>query len=123
MFRRNQSKMLKLASDVLLPSLLQMINISLHTGVFLCVLKGARVFPIHKCGPSEEPSNYRPISILPIVSKETEKHVTKHLFAYLNKYNLLHEAQSGFRKHHSCQTTLIKLINDWLSHIGKGNIV
>ena len=81
-----------------------------------------RVFPIHKGGPSEDPSNYRPISILPIVSKVIEKHVTKHLFAYLNKYKLLHEAQSGFRKHHSCQTALIKLTNDWLSHIDKGNI-
>ena len=105
--------MLNLASDVLLPSLLQMINISLHTGVF----------PMHKGGPSEDPSNYRPISILPVVSKVIEKHVTKHLFANLNKYKLLHEAQSGFRKHHSCQTALIKLINDWLSHIDKGNIV
>ena len=63
------------------------------------------------------------MSILPIVSKVIEKHVTKHLFAYLNKYKLLHEAQSGFRKHHSCQTALIKLINDWLSHIDRGNFV
>ena len=83
----------------------------------------ARVFPLHKDGPSEDPSYYRPISILPIVSKVTEKHVTKHLFAYLNKYKLLHEAHSGFRKHHSCQTALIKLINDWLNHIDRGNIV
>ena len=115
--------MLKLASDALLPSLLQIINISLHTGVFPDVLKEARVFPIHKGGPPEDPSNYRPISILPIVSKVIEKHVTKHIFAYLNKYKLLHEAQSGFRKHHSRPTVLIKLINDWLSHIDKGNIV
>ena len=55
-------KMLKLASDVLLPSLLQIINISLHTGVVPDVLKEARVFPIHKGGPAEGPSTYRPIS-------------------------------------------------------------
>ena len=108
-------KLLKLASDALLPSLLQIINISLHTGVFPDVLKEARVFPIHKGGTSEDPSNYRPLSILPIVSKVIEKHITKYLFAYLNKYKLLHEAQSGFRKNHSCQTSLIKLINDWLN--------
>ena len=116
-------KMLNLASDVLLPSLLQMINISLHTGVFSDVLKEARVIPIHKGGPSEDPSNCRPISILPIVSKVIEHLLAKHLLAYLNKYKLLHEAQSGFRKHHSCHTALIKLINDWLSHIDRGNIV
>ena len=68
--------MLKRASDVLLPSLLQMINISLHTGMFPDELKEARVFPIHKGGPSEDPSNYRPISILPIVFKVIEKHDT-----------------------------------------------
>ena len=116
-------ELFELASDALLPSLLQIFNTSLHTGVFPDVLKEARVFAIHKDGPSEDPSNYRPISILPIVSKGIEKHVTKHLFAYLNKYKLLHEAESGFRKHHSCQTTLIKLINDWLNHIDKGNIL
>ena len=118
--------MLNLASGVLLPSLRQMININLHTGIFPDVLKEARVFPIHKGhkgGPSDDPLNYRPISILPIVSKVIEKHVTKHLLAYLNKYKLLHEAQSSFRKHHNCQTALIQLINDWLSHIDKGNIV
>ncbi|MCG8066696.1 MAG: hypothetical protein JAY84_02445 [Candidatus Thiodiazotropha taylori] len=116
-------KMLKLASDVLLPSLLQISNISIHTGVFPDVLKDARIIPIHKGGPSEDPSNYRPISILPLVSKIIERHVTKHLFAYLNKYKLIHETQSGFRKHHSCQTALIKLINDWLKHIDQGNVV
>ena len=57
------------------------------------------------------------------MSKVIEKHVTKYLFSYLNKYKLLHEAPSGFRKHHSCQTALIKLINDWLKHIDQGNIV
>ena len=58
-------KMLKLASDVLLPSVLQIINNSLHTGVCPEVLKEARVFPIHKGGPTEDPSKYRPISTLP----------------------------------------------------------
>ena len=49
--------------------------------------------------------------------KVIEKHVTKRSFAYLNKYKFLHEVQSSFRKHHSCQTALIKLIYDCLSHI------
>ena len=51
---------------------------------------------MHKGGPSEEPSNYRLISILPIVSKVIEKHVTKHLLAYLNKYKLVNEVAIFF---------------------------
>ena len=75
--------MLTFASDVLLPSTLQIINISLHTGVFPDVLKEAIVFPIHKGGPSDDPSNYRPISILPIVFKVIEKHITKFFYKRL----------------------------------------
>ena len=47
----------------------------------------------------------------------------KHLFAYLNKYKLIHISQSGFRENHSCQTALAKLINNWLDHIDNGNLI
>ena len=70
-----------------------------------------------------DPGNYRPISILPTISKIFERHVSKHLMAYLNKYNLIHESQSGFRQRHSCQTALIKLIDQWMASVDKGDIV
>ena len=44
----------------------------IHTGVFPDVLKEARIIPIHKGGPSEDPSNYTPISILPRVCRQTD---------------------------------------------------
>ena len=52
-----------------------------------------------------------------------EKHVNKHLMAYMNKYNLIHESQSGFRQKHSCQTALIKLTDKWMADIDKGNTI
>ena len=52
-----------------------------------------------------------------------EKHVNKHLMAYLNKYKLLHDNQSGFRPKHSCQTALVKHINDWMKCIDKVDLV
>ena len=55
--------------------------------------------------------------------KKIEKHVTKHLFAYFNKYGLLHKSQSGFRKNHSCNTALIILVDKWLNNIDKGEII
>ena len=90
-------RIFKNAADIISPALLQIINICLQSGHFPDSLKIAKIFPIHKGDPTDDPSNYRPISLLPVLSKLIEKHVTKHLFGYLNKYDILHKSQSGFR--------------------------
>ena len=51
-----------------------------------------------------------------------EKHINHHLMGYLNNYKLIHEIQS-FRHKHSCQTALIKLINQWKERNAKSDIV
>ena len=102
-------RMLKLVAEILSPSIAALINKSLYTGLFSNQLKMAKVFPIFKSGQKTDPSNYRPISILPSLSQIFEKHVNKHIMGYLNKYKLIHEFQSGFRHKHSCQTALVKL--------------
>lgn len=94
---RISPKTLKSAVEIVTPNVLQIINISIQTGQFPDVLKLAKLKPFFKSGLKSDPSNYRPVSILPVVSKIIEKHVTKHLFAFLNKYQLLHQSQSGFR--------------------------
>ena len=43
--------------------------------------------------------------------------------AYMNKYNIIHESQSGFRQKHSCQTALIKLTDQWMTGIDKGDTI
>ena len=66
-----------------------------HLSLFWCpgqfpdILKRANLRPIHKSGPKPDPSNYRPVSIIPILSKIIEKCITKYLFAFLNKYPTL----------------------------------
>ena len=62
-------RILKLACDVLSPSIALLINKSLQTGQFPNKLKMAKVFPIFKSGNKTDPSNYRPISILPTCQK------------------------------------------------------
>ena len=89
------AKILKLSADIIAPSLLNIINISIYNGQFPDTLKEAKLLPIHKVGPKSDPSNYRTISILPAISKIIEKHVTKHMFGFLNKHKVLHKAQSG----------------------------
>uniref|UniRef100_A0A3Q3EA14 Reverse transcriptase domain-containing protein n=1 Tax=Labrus bergylta TaxID=56723 RepID=A0A3Q3EA14_9LABR len=82
----------------------QMINRSLDESVFPSTLKTAIVTPVHKSGDRQEVSNYRPISILPAISKVIEKVLAEQLVAHLNIENLLHPMQFGFRANHSTET-------------------
>ena len=116
-------KIIKLAATNLAPFIAALINKSISSGTFPSQLKCAKVFPVFKGGAKSYPSNYRPISILPTVSKLFEKPVNKHLMNYLNKYKLIHETQSGFRQKHSCQTALVKLLDQWMACIDKGGLV
>ncbi|MCU7800963.1 MAG: reverse transcriptase family protein [gamma proteobacterium symbiont of Lucinoma myriamae] len=116
-------KILKLSAEVVGPILLKLINISFQSGQFPDILKLAKLLPIHKGGADNDPSNYRPISILSVLSKVIEKHVTKHMFAFLNKYQVLHKSQSGFRKRYSCSTALINLVDRWLKSIDNGEVI
>ena len=116
-------RIIKSVANILSLSIAALINKSIATGKFPDKLKLAKVFPIHKSGSKSDPCNYRPISILPTISKIFEKHVNKHLMAYMNKYNIIHESQSGFRRKHSCQTALVKLIDQWMAGIDKGDTI
>ena len=89
-------RILKLANSVLASSIAAIINKGIKTGTFPDQLKLAKVYPIHKSGPKSDPANYRPISILPTVSKIFEKHINKHLMAFLNKYKLIHKKSIRF---------------------------
>ena len=115
-------RILKLASTVLSPSITALINKSIETATFPDQLKMAKLNPIHKGGSKSDPANYRPISILPTISISFEKHINKHLVAFLNKYKVIHTNQSGFRQKHSCQTALVKLIEQWVTCIDRGDI-
>ena len=91
-----------------------MIYLSLKHSVFPNTLKAAKVKPFFKSNDKELPENYRPISLLPVISKIIEKYVAKQINTYLQENHLLHQYQLGFRQFHSCQSALIKLIDKWL---------
>ena len=73
-------------------------------------------------GAKTDPNNYRPISVIPIVSKIFEKIIYDQLYAYLNNNNLLNNCQSGFRSLHSTLTALIEATNNWSLNIDNGLI-
>ena len=98
------------------------INLSIKTSISPDKLKEAKITPIYKKGDKSEPCNYRPISILPTLSKIFEKHMASQIKSYVSEFNLLQKEQSGFREHHSCMTALTKMTEAWLSEMDSGNL-
>ena len=91
-------KILKNIKNTIVDSLTLIINQSLNTGIFPDSLKYAKVLPLFKKGDSHIVDNYRPISLLPAISKIFERVVFCQLYAYFDEQNLLYISQYGFRK-------------------------
>ena len=74
--------------------------------------KCARVTPLPKGGNAQSVSNYRPISLLPLLSKLIEKIVHRRIYEYLMEYDLLDKRQGGFRPEHSTVKTCAYFTED-----------
>lgn len=86
-------------------------NKSLNSGIFPDCLKTSKVIPIHKSGPLTEITNYRPISLVPSISKILEKIIKIRLDSFFNKHHIITDAQYGFRNGLSTELALLKLHN------------
>ena len=89
--------LLKLAAPYIMDEICFISNHSITNSVFLRNWKDATVAPLHKNGPHEELNNYRPISVLPILSKVLEKHVHDSLSIFLHQHEVLYTTQ-GFEQ-------------------------
>ena len=113
--------LLKIIASAIAPSPAKLLNYCIINGICPAQLKLARITPIHKQGNKSNVDNYRPISVLPVISRILEKHVCKNLImAYLTKHSLLYKCQFGFRANHPCETIVIKLTDEWLEAMDKG---
>ena len=117
------AKYLKLSAQVIAKPLTAILNLSIQSSSYPNALKKAKVTPIFKKGSKADINNYRPISVLPIINSIFERHISNCLVDYLESNNLLYNHQSGFRRLHSCQTALTKIVDNWLNAINNSETV
>jgi potassium voltage-gated channel Eag-related subfamily H protein 8 len=105
------NKLLKHVKMEISEPLTLIINQSLSKGTFPVLLKISKVLPLHKKGDQNLIPNYRPISILPSISKIFERIMHNQLVEYFTNNNLFYENQYGFRKGHSTELAALELMN------------
>ncbi|CAH2086476.1 unnamed protein product [Euphydryas editha] len=112
---------LKLAGLEVAPIISHLVNLCFAKGVFPTQLKESIITPIYKNGATDDVSNYRPISVLPSISKVIEKLINSRLKNYLNKFNLLSASQFGFRTGRSTVDAVEALTSVIIDHLdGRG---
>ena len=113
-------KLLKLLKPHISSPLAIIFNEPFTLGIFPDKLKCAKVIPIHKKGSLTDPSNYRPISLLSIYSKISEKLMYKRSYEFLTKMDAFYSSQFGFREKHSTSHVLISMTETIWSTLDNG---
>ena len=116
------SRLLKDGADALASPLSAIFNLSIQQNVIPAEWKKAKVTPLHKSGAKDNPQNYRPISVLPVVSKVLERLIHKQLASYFDEHGLLCISQSGFRRKHSTETAVTYFADEILMNMDKGEV-
>ena len=113
------SKIVKQSKKILSPYLTKIINLSFETKTFPDILKNAIIKPIYKKEDKNDISNYRPISILPVISKIFERATLNQLIRFFEENCLLSALQHAYRKNHGTVTCLFELLNEVYELIDK----
>ena len=114
------SRCLKDGAEMLANPISDIINLSIKLSTFPEKCKIAKLILLLKKGSKTDPKNYRPISLLPLLSKLIEKAIHIQTQEYLDKHGLLYKFQSGFSKKISTDSCLVQLSDFIVNSIDKG---
>lgn len=115
------SKLIKMVADILSEPLSHCINSSFRSATFPESLKLADVTPIFKKGDKFLKENYRPVSILPCLSKVFERVIFSQLSNYFD--SIFHVSLSGFRSKYCTQHAILQMIGQWNQCLDTGGVI
>lgn len=109
----NSSFLKRIANQICVPISI-IVNKSLESGTVPDKMKIAKVIPIYKAKEYDQFANYRPISLLPTISKVLERVMHKRVYNFLNMNDIFYDSQYGFRSKHSTIDALTEFVQDTL---------
>ena len=113
----------KMTFSFFLKPLHHICNLSILHGIFPNELKIAKVIPLFKGGDCMQLVNYRPVSVLPVLSKVLERLMYDRVLKFIDEIELLYCLQFGFRKVHSTSLALMLLVDKILKALHEGEYV
>ena len=105
------ARLIKDCNTVIAPYIAKIINVGYKTSTFPTCMKTTVIKPLHKKKSIDDIANYRPISILPTLSKIFERAATNQIISYLESNNKLNKNQHAYRSKHSTVTCLVEVLN------------
>lgn len=117
------ARMLKGTAASIAPVLCKIFNYSIETGRLPSVWKSSNIVPVPKGSNGDKPSNYRPISLLPIISKVLERIIYSRVVDHLVSNCPLAANQWGFMPGKSTTSALLSATYDWFTMLEDGNEV
>ena len=113
---------IKLIKPDILPALTHILNLSIATKVFPSSWKKSKVIPLYKKEDLLDPKNYRPVAIIPILSKVLERVIFNQMVSYLTAHSLIHPNHHAYRANHNTTTALLTMYDVWLDSLEKGEM-
>ena len=113
---------LKVAAEVIAPSVYHIVTLSIMQRKFPSAFKFAKVIPLHKKLCKLERKNYRPVSILSPLSKVLERVIYEQIYDYFSRNEIFHPNLMGFRKNRSTLTAALQMYDRWVSGARDGKI-
>ena len=113
---------IKLIKEEITPALTHIINLSLRHNTYPEKWKSSKVVPLYKKDDPLNPKNYRPVALIPVLSKVLERVVSQQIIQYLSKNNILNPNHHAYRSKHNTSTAMIQMVNSWAEALESGEM-
>ena len=120
---RISCRMLKVTAHSIAPSITKLFNMSMTLGCFPQTWKLSNVVPIPKSANNTSPTNYRPISLLSVLSKLLERHMYSQITSHLETHHPLSTSQWGFQSGRSTVNARLETTHNWFQFMDTGKEV